>query len=59
MKKNIESFPTQLLNEISLLKEIKIEKNIFSSVLIVGQGGSSIGGLLLIDLLKNKGFKNI
>ena len=51
MQKNIESFPSQLLECISnLTTHKKIKKNI-SSILIIGQGGSSIGGLLLKDLL--------
>ena len=53
MKKNIESFPKQILDSLSGLKKLKIEKKNISSVLIIGQGGSSIGALLLRDLLKN------
>ena len=55
MKKNIESFPNQLLYELSSLNKLKITKDLFSSVLIVGQGGSSIGALLLKDLLIDLG----
>ena len=44
MKKNIESFPNQLLYELSSVNKLKITKIFFSSVLIVGQGGSSVGG---------------
>ena len=52
MKKNIESFPNQLIDQFSIINNLKFVNKKISSVLIVGQGGSSIGGLLLSDLLK-------
>ena len=51
MKKNIESFPNQILDSFSSLEKLRIIKKSISSILIIGQGGSSIGGLLLRDLL--------
>ncbi len=53
MKKNIESFPNQILDSLSGFEKIRKEKRNISSVLIIGQGGSSIGALLLKDLLKD------
>ena len=52
MEKNIKSFPDHLINSFSNFNSIKLTKNNFNSVLIVGQGGSSVGALILNDLLK-------
>ena len=49
MKKNIESFPNQILDSFSSLEKLRIIKKSMSSILIIGQGGSSIGGLLIRD----------
>jgi len=51
MKKYIESFPKQLLDSFKDLKKLEIIKRSINSVLIIGQGGSSVGALLLRDLL--------
>ena len=47
MKKNIESFPSQILDSLSGFKKVRIEKRNISSVIIIGQGGSSLGALFL------------
>jgi len=52
MEENIKSFPNHLINSFSNFNSIKLTKNKFNSILIVGQGGSSVGALILSDLLK-------
>ena len=54
MEENIRSFSSQIKNNLSGFEKIKLVNKNISSVLIIGQGGSGIGGVLLSDLLKNK-----
>ena len=52
MEENIRSFSSQIKNNLSDFDQIELVSKSISSVLIIGQGGSGIAGVLLSDLLK-------
>ena len=54
MEENIRSFSSQIINNLSGFDKIKLENKNISSVLIVGQGGSGIAGVITSDLLKHE-----
>ena len=54
MEENIRSFSSQIKNNLSGFDKIKLENKNISSVLIVGQGGSGIAGVITSDLLKHE-----
>jgi len=54
MEENIRSFSGQIKNNLSGFEKIKLVNKNISSVLIVGQGGSGIAGVISSDLLKHE-----
>ena len=54
MKKSILSFPDHIIDALQIKNNISSPQENFSSVIISGQGGSAIGGFLILDLLDSK-----